>query len=181
MGLAADRAQLVRRAALLHDIGKLGVANAILDKKSQLSPEEWKAVYEHPRITRRILERIAPFHEMAVIAGEHHEKLDGSGYPDHLKGSDLSIESRIVAVADVYAALSEDRPYRAGIELDETLSIMSKLIPVQLDADCFEALVSVVSSRRDDATAPMPQIIGSPLGYSFKNRGFKSAAFESAL
>jgi HD-GYP domain-containing protein (c-di-GMP phosphodiesterase class II) len=181
MGLAADRAQLVRRAALLHDIGKLGVANAILDKKSQLSPEEWKAVYEHPRITRRILERVGPFHEMAVIAGEHHEKLDGSGYPDHLKGSDLSVESRIVAVADVYAALSEDRPYRAGIELDETLSIMSKLIPVQLDADCFEALVSVVSSRRDDATVPAPQVVGSPLGYSFKNRGFKNAAFESAL
>ena len=181
MGLAADRAQLVRRAALLHDIGKLGVANAILDKKSQLSPEEWKAVYEHPRITRRILERIAPFHEMAAIAGEHHEKLDGSGYPDHLKGSDLSIESRIVAVADVYAALSEDRPYRARIELDETLSIMSKLIPVQLDADCFEALVSVVTSGRDDATVLAPKVLGSPLGYSFKNRGFKNPAFESAL
>ncbi|MBB5319155.1 HD-GYP domain-containing protein [Tunturibacter empetritectus] len=181
MGLAADRAQLVRRAALLHDIGKLGVANAILDKKSQLSAEEWKAVYEHPRITRRILERVAPFREMAVIAGEHHEKLDGSGYPDHLKGPDLSVESRIVAVADVYAALSEDRPYRAGIELDETLSIMSKLIPVQLDADCFEALVSVVSSRREIASVHAPQVANATLGYPFKNRGFKDTAFESAL
>jgi HD-GYP domain-containing protein (c-di-GMP phosphodiesterase class II) len=181
MGLAADRAQLVRRAALLHDIGKLGVANAILDKKGQLSSEEWKAVYEHPRITRRILERVAPFREMAVIAGEHHEKLDGSGYPDHLKGPDLSTESRIVAVADVYAALSEDRPYRAGIELDETLSIMSKLIPVQLDADCFEALVSVVSSKREVASVQAPQVASAALGYSFKNRGFKNAAFESAL
>ena len=181
MGLSADRAQLVRRAALLHDIGKLGVANAILDKKSQLSAEEWKAVYEHPRITRRILERIAPFREMAVIAGEHHEKLDGSGYPDHLKGPDLSVESRIVAVADVYAALSEDRPYRAGIELDETLSIMSKLVPVQLDADCFVALVSAVSGRPDAASVPAPLAVGSALGYSFKNTGFKNAALESAL
>jgi len=181
MGLSRDRAQLVRRAALLHDIGKLGVANTILDKKSQLSPEEWKAVYEHPRITRRILERIAPFREMAVIAGEHHEKLDGSGYPDHLKASDLSIESRIVAVADVYAALSEDRPYRAGIELDETLSIMSKLIPTQLDESCFEALVSVISTQREVLSAPASPVAGSPLGYSFKNAGFKNAAFESAL
>jgi len=181
MGLAADRAQLVRRAALLHDIGKLGVANAILDKKSQLSAEEWKEVYEHPRITRRILERIAPFHEMAVIAGEHHEKLDGSGYPDHLKGADLSVESRIVAVADVYAALSEDRPYRAGLELDETMSIMSKLIPVQLDADCFEALVSVVSSKREAASVQAHQVASTTLGYPFKNRSFKNAAFESAL
>jgi HD-GYP domain-containing protein (c-di-GMP phosphodiesterase class II) len=181
MGLTRDRAQLVRRAALLHDIGKLGVANTILDKKSQLSPKEWKAVYEHPRITRRILERIAPFREMAVIAGEHHEKLDGSGYPDHLKASDLSIESRIVAVADVYAALSEDRPYRAGIELDETLSIMSKLIPTQLDESCFDALVSVVADQREGISAPTVVVAGSPLGYPFKNGGFKNAAFESAL
>jgi putative nucleotidyltransferase with HDIG domain len=180
MGLSRDRAQLVRRAALLHDIGKLGVANTILDKKSQLSPEEWKRVYEHPRITRRILERIAPFREMAVIAGEHHEKLDGSGYPDHLKASDLSVESRIVAVADVYAALSEDRPYRAGIELDETMSIMSKLIPTQLDESCFEALVSVVSTQREVISAPTVVVAGSPLGYPFKNVSFKNAAFESA-
>jgi HD-GYP domain-containing protein (c-di-GMP phosphodiesterase class II) len=176
MGLSRDRAQLVRRAALLHDIGKLGVANTILDKKSQLSPEEWKTVYEHPRITRRILERIAPFREMAVIAGEHHEKLDGSGYPDHLRAADLSIESRIVAVADVYAALSEDRPYRAGIELDETMSIMSKLIPTQLDESCFEALVSVVSGQQEAISSPTALIASSPMGYSFKN-----AAFESAL
>jgi HD-GYP domain-containing protein (c-di-GMP phosphodiesterase class II) len=181
MGLSRDRAQLVRRAALLHDIGKLGVANTILDKKSQLSPEEWKAVYEHPRITRRILERIAPFREMAVIAGEHHEKLDGSGYPDHLKASELSIESRIVAVADVYAALSEDRPYRAGIELDETLSIMSKLIPNQLDESCFEALVSVVSTEREVPFSPASPVVNSPLRYPFKDAGFKNAAFESAL
>jgi HD-GYP domain-containing protein (c-di-GMP phosphodiesterase class II) len=181
MGLSRDRAQLVRRAALLHDIGKLGVANTILDKKSQLSPEEWKTVYEHPRITRRILERIAPFREMAVIAGEHHEKLDGSGYPDHLKAPDLSIESRIVAVADVYAALSEDRPYRAGIELDETLSIMSKLVPTQLDESCFEALVSVVAGQREAIPAPTVVVAGSPMGYPFKNAAFKNAAFESAL
>jgi HD-GYP domain-containing protein (c-di-GMP phosphodiesterase class II) len=176
MGLSRDRAQLVRRAALLHDIGKLGVANTILDKKSQLTPEEWKTVYEHPRITRRILERIAPFREMAVIAGEHHEKLDGSGYPDHLRAADLSIESRIVAVADVFAALSEDRPYRAGIELDETLSIMSKLIPTQLDESCFEVLVSMVAGQREAISAPAVLIAGSPMGYPFKN-----AAFESAL
>ncbi|XWK49807.1 hypothetical protein RBB78_21835 [Tunturiibacter empetritectus] len=81
----------------------------------------------------------------------------------------------------MYAALSEDRPYRAGIELDETLSIMSKLIPVQLDADCFEALVSVVSSRREIASVHAPQVANATLGYPFKNRGFKDTAFESAL
>jgi HD-GYP domain-containing protein (c-di-GMP phosphodiesterase class II) len=80
----------------------------------------------------------------------------------------------------VYAALSEDRPYRAGIELDETLSIMSKLIPTQLDESCFEALVSVVSAQREVLSAPTV-VAGSPMGYRLKNAGFKNAAFESAL
>ena len=87
----------------------------------------------------------APFREMAVIAGEHHEKLDGTGYPDRLTARDLSLESRIIAVADVFGALSEDRPYRASINLEETLSIMAKYIPNQLDGDCFDALVARAS------------------------------------
>ena len=86
---------------------------------------------------------------MAVIAGEHHEKLDGSGYPDRLTARDLSLESRIIAVADVFGALSEDRPYRAGINLEDTLSIMTKFAPHQLDGDCFDALVSRVSSEHE--------------------------------
>jgi HD-GYP domain-containing protein (c-di-GMP phosphodiesterase class II) len=164
MGLPANRVQIVRRAALLHDIGKLGVSNAILDKKSDLNAEEWMAVYQHPRITRLILERVAPFREMAVIAGEHHEKLDGSGYPGRLKARDLSVESRIIAVADVYGALSEDRPYRAGMQLDETLAIMKRLVPHQLDADCFEALISMVSSSREVVPVP-PSLAGPALHY----------------
>jgi putative nucleotidyltransferase with HDIG domain len=164
MGLAPHRVQLVRRAALLHDIGKLSVSNAILDKKAVLSASEWKAVHQHPRITRLILERVRSFREMAVIAGEHHEKLDGSGYPDKLTASDLSLESRIIAVADVFGALSEDRPYRAGINLQDTLSIMTKFAPHQLDGDCFDALVSRVSSGRDLALSPAHHT--SALGYA---------------
>jgi HD-GYP domain-containing protein (c-di-GMP phosphodiesterase class II) len=169
MDLPADRVQMVRRAALLHDIGKLGVSNTILDKKSELTSEEWKSVYRHPRITRLILERVAPFREMAVIAGEHHEKLDGTGYPDRLRARDLSIESRLIAVADVYGALSEDRPYRPGLQLDEILSIMTKWVPNQLDGDCFEALISTVSSKRDVASVPASHVGGSALVYAFEN------------
>jgi putative nucleotidyltransferase with HDIG domain len=142
MGLAPNRVQLVRRAALLHDIGKLSVSNSILDKKTKLSETEWKAVQQHPGLTRQILERVGAFREMAVIAGEHHEKLDGSGYPNRLLAPELSLESRIIAVADVYGALSEDRPYRAGLEFEQIVAIMSKLVPRQLDGGCFEALVS---------------------------------------
>src|SRR5579871_1593135 len=152
MGLAPDRVQLVRRAALLHDIGKLSVSNSILDKKTQLNEMEWKAVQQHPGLTRQILERVGPFREMAVIAGEHHEKLDGSGYPNRLLAPELSLESRISAVADVYGALSEDRPYRAGLEFEQINAIMSKLVPRQLDGACFDALVSLM--RHTPKVAP---------------------------
>jgi putative nucleotidyltransferase with HDIG domain len=168
MGLPADRVQLVRRAALLHDIGKLSVSNTILDKRAVLNASEWDAVRQHPRITRLILERVRSFREMSVIAGEHHEKLDGSGYPDRLTARDLSLESRIIAVADVFGALSEDRPYRPGINLQDTLSIMAKFAPHQLDGDCFDALISRVSSGRDQALVPMLPTPASSLGYALK-------------
>jgi putative nucleotidyltransferase with HDIG domain len=169
MGLPADRIQLVRRAALLHDIGKLSISNAILDKKAVLSAAEWDAVRQHPKMTRLILERVRSFREMAVIAGEHHEKLDGTGYPDKLIASDLSLESRIIAVADVFGALSEDRPYRASINLQDTLSIMAKFIPNQLDVDCFDALVARVSSEHGAAFSPAQRTPASSLGYALES------------
>lgn len=168
MGLPAERVQLVRRAAMLHDIGKLSVSNTILDKRSPLNTTEWKAVYQHPRITRLILERVRSFREMSIIAGEHHEKLDGSGYPDRLTARDLSLESRIIAVADIFGALSEDRPYRPGIKAEETLSIMARFAPHQLDADCFGALVSRVSNRRDMPIEPRVPISRPSLEYAFE-------------
>jgi putative nucleotidyltransferase with HDIG domain len=168
MRLPADRVQLVRRAALLHDIGKLSVSNAILDKRSVLSTNEWKAVHQHPRITRLILERVRSFREMAIIAGEHHEKLDGSGYPDRLTARDLSPESRIIAVADVFGALTEDRPYRAGLNLEDTLSIMTKFAPHQLDGDCFDALVCWASSGHNPAFSPALHSAASALDYAME-------------
>ena len=168
MGLPADRVQLVRRAALLHDIGKLSVSNAILDKRSVLSATEWDAVHQHPRITRLILERVRSFREMAVIAGEHHEKLDGSGYPDRLTARDLSRESRIIAVADVFGALTEDRPYRAGLNLQDTLSIMTEFSPHQLDRDCFDALVCWASNGNNPAFSPAVHGAAPTLDYAME-------------
>ena len=166
MGLRPDRVQLVRRAALLHDIGKLSVSNSILDKAGRLDAQEWEMVYQHPSMTQAILDRVAPFREMAVVAGEHHEKLDGSGYPHRLEAKDLSLESRIIAVADIYGALSEDRPYRPGLMFDEIVSIMTKLVPFQIDADCFDALTSVLGAKRDMSFAYGDHLPGSPLVYA---------------
>jgi putative nucleotidyltransferase with HDIG domain len=169
IGLSTERVQMVRRAALLHDIGKLGISNTILDKRSDLNATEWQFVYQHPALTRRILERVGPFQEMAIIAGEHHEKLDGSGYPNRLLAPELSLESRIVAAADVYAALSEDRPYRAGLGPDEAVAVMAKLVPNKVDPDCFDALLSMISSERNVNLAPMPHLADMELEYAFES------------
>ncbi|MGD0796917.1 MAG: HD domain-containing phosphohydrolase [Acidobacteriaceae bacterium] len=150
--LTSARVDFVRRAALLHDIGKLSVSNSILDKPSQLNPAEWQAMREHPVQTRRILERVSAFQELAVVAGEHHEKLDGTGYPNGLNAAQLSLESRIIAVADIYSALSEDRPYRSGLGLEKIVAIMKEQLPHKLDHDCFDALIESVM----DAPAPRP-------------------------
>jgi len=145
LGLTKERTRLVHRAALLHDLGKLRVPNSILDKPSELTPDEWRVVREHPNLTREILSRIGPFAELAEIAGAHHEKLDGSGYPNGLTGKDLPIEARIIAVADIYGAMTEDRPYRPGLTPKQALHNISRDVPHKLDARCFEALQAVVA------------------------------------
>ncbi len=139
LALSESQCQMVRRAALLHDLGKLAVPNTILDKTSQLSPEEWAVVVEHPRLTREILTRIKPFEDMAVIAGAHHERLDGSGYPMKLRGEELCLEARLIAVADFYRALTEDRPYRGGIPHEDAIAILRSQAHA-LDEDCIDAL-----------------------------------------
>ncbi len=166
--LAPERLQLVRRAALLHDLGKLAVPNTILDKASELSKDEWQVVVQHPRLTREILTRIEPFAELAQIAGAHHEKLDGTGYPDRLTASDLSLEARIVAVADVYQALTERRSYREGMSHSEAMKILQESSGHKLDSRCITAL-SVV---RDPWTVWIPTL--QPPRASSPRRGRRS-------
>jgi putative nucleotidyltransferase with HDIG domain len=144
MKLAPERIQLVRRAALLHDIGKLSVPNVILDKAGKLTSEEWAVVVEHPRMTRSILERVSAFRELATFAAEHHEKLDGSGYPLGLTGAEMSVESRLLAMADVFAAMAENRPYRVGLEPATILEIIAADVPQKFDPECFQALNRVL-------------------------------------
>lgn len=147
LGLSEQRQNLVKRASLLHDLGKLRVPNSILDKPAKLEAWEWEIVKEHPGLTRGILSRIRSFRELAEIAGAHHEKLDGSGYPDRKTAEELPLEARIIAVADVYGALTEERPYRQGLPVEQALEIMSHEIPKKLDADCYEALTEALSSH----------------------------------
>lgn len=153
MGLAPERLSLVRRAAFLHDIGKLAVPNRILDKRGKLTPKEWTVVTRHPALSGSILKRVSAFREIAVLAAEHHERLDGSGYPYGLNEQQISLESRIIALADCYAAMAEDRPYRVGLAANDILEILAYDVPHKLDSACFEALRQMVR-RWDGQSMP---------------------------
>ncbi len=140
LGLPAARRRWLRRGALLHDIGKLGVSNAILDKPGKLTALEWEQVKAHPRYTEEILSRIGPFAELARVAGAHHERIDGQGYHRGLSGDCISVETRIITVADIFDAITAERPYRPANPVEETLAIMDKEAGTHIDADCLAAL-----------------------------------------
>ncbi|HJU47787.1 MAG TPA: HD-GYP domain-containing protein, partial [Gaiellaceae bacterium] len=146
LGLDALAVRDLRRAGLLHDIGKLAVSNRILDKKGPLTAEEWSAVVRHPEYTAQILARIPRFEELAADAAAHHEKLDGSGYHRGLRAEELSAASRLLAVADIFEALTAERPYRAPLAEDEALGLMALDVGTKLCRDAFDALGAHVRS-----------------------------------
>jgi putative nucleotidyltransferase with HDIG domain len=141
LGLAAQTITMVRRAALLHDIGKLSVSNAILEKPGKLDDQEWEVMRMHPVYTRLILRMISGFEQLSFIAAAHHERLDGKGYPENLDADNLPLTARILCVADVYQALTEKRPYREGtLSTKIVFGIMEQDAPTRLDPKCLDAL-----------------------------------------
>jgi putative nucleotidyltransferase with HDIG domain len=140
MAFTPVRLRRLRRAGLLHDIGKLGVSNRILDKAGRLTDEEFAEVREHPRHTFEILARIPAFADIAEVAASHHERLDGRGYHRGVPAGDLPPEARILAAADVYEALTADRPYRGPMPREQALEIMWRDAGTAFDPECLEAL-----------------------------------------
>lgn len=145
MGLAPGDVIDVRRAGLLHDLGKLGVPNMILDKPARLEPAEFQIIKRHPELTLRILSQIPTFASVAELAACHHERLDGRGYFRGLTAPAIALGARIVAVADVWEALSADRPYRAAMPTEQALAIMREETGDHLAADAVEALTALVA------------------------------------
>lgn len=145
-GWEPSRVQLLYRAGLLHDIGKLGVSNTILEKPGRLTDEEFAQVRNHPRYTYEILRQIRSFETLAEIAGAHHERLDGRGYWRGVGADQLTKEMRILAVADVFDALSAERPYRPALPLDEVFAIMRREAGTALDPECVEALCACTAA-----------------------------------
>lgn len=140
LDLSARRRRWLKRAALLHDIGKLGVSNSILDKPGKLDDREWAAMRLHSLYSEQILSRIAAFSDLATVAGAHHERLDGKGYPHGCKADQIALETRIITVADIFDALTADRPYRAAMPVSKAFAIMADEVGTAIDGQCFAAL-----------------------------------------
>jgi len=130
----------VRRAALLHDIGKLGVSNLILDKPGKPTAEEFEQIRKHPEYSQQILTRVGAFQTLADGACAHHERLDGQGYHRRLNGTVLPWTARVLAVADICEAMSAKRPYRDAIPWWKIQEIMAKDAGAGVDRECFHAL-----------------------------------------
>ena len=142
IGMDGRSLKLLRRAALLHDIGKLSVPNSILEKPAKLTSDEWKFITAHPYYTLEILNKIPGFERLSQDAAAHHEKLDGSGYWRGWGSEQLSRFARILAVADIFDALHAKRPYREGIALEKVFQMLRSEAPHALDLPCVEALIA---------------------------------------
>lgn len=142
-GCSREVVRDIRRAGLLHDLGKLGVSNLILDKPGKPTDEEFAQIRRHPDFTKQILEQVAAFQTLADVAAGHHERLDGRGYHRRLTANTLPWVSQLLAVADIYEALSAQRPYRDALPWTKVHTIMSRETGTGIDADCFAALEQV--------------------------------------
>jgi putative nucleotidyltransferase with HDIG domain len=148
LGLPPADAHTVGQAGLLHDIGKIGVPEAVLGKPGPLGVAEWAQMRRHPVIGAQIVAPFDFFAAGAIVIRHHHERFDGSGYPDGLVGHRIPRSARIVAVADVYDALTSDRPYRAALAPAHALAVMRAEAGRTLDPEAVEALLALLG---DDA------------------------------
>jgi putative nucleotidyltransferase with HDIG domain len=140
-GFCGAELTMMRMAGLLHDLGKLSVPNAILDKPGALTQDELNIIRQHTYYTYRILEQVDSASPIAAWAAFHHETLDGQGYPFKIQADDLPLGARIMAVADIFVALAEDRPYRARMPLDSIRSVMDGMCKAgKIDKHSMEML-----------------------------------------
>ena len=141
IGLSQEQCRMIYLAAPLHDIGKIGIADAILSKPGKLTPEEFAKMQEHVTIGARILERGTSdlIKTAELIAQSHHERWDGTGYPDRLSGADIPIEARIVAIADVFDALCSERPYKAAWAVEAAYAEIVRCSGSHFDPACVAA------------------------------------------
>jgi HD-GYP domain-containing protein (c-di-GMP phosphodiesterase class II) len=149
MGLDDASLLILARASLLHDLGKLGIPSLLLHKSGAPTEAEWDTLKKHPMLGLDILSRIGDMdHEKAIILA-HHERLDGSGYPNALSGGQIPLAARILAVADSYQAMISDRPYRHGLGTKASLAALDAGRGSAFDPDCVDALTNIIEATQE--------------------------------
>jgi len=147
INLPEDEVQRIKLGALLHDVGKIGIPETVLKKPDKLSDEEWEIMKQHPVIgAEKVLEPNEALRDLIPMVKYHHEHIDGSGYPDKLKGEEIPLAARIVAVADTFHALISDRPYRKGLSIDTACKILEEGAGKQWDADLIRQFIIIAPS-----------------------------------
>jgi putative nucleotidyltransferase with HDIG domain len=143
-----QRVQMIRNACLLHDLGKLGIPNEILAKPTPLSEDEYTIVKNHPAIGASLLSKNPSLKGLIPIVRHHHERFDGQGYPDGLRGNNIPVEARIVAVADAIDAMSSDRIYRSGMNSAMVIAELRRNIGIQFDPQIAAIAIDLMESGK---------------------------------
>ena len=149
MGLDEDEQRLVHLCGLVHDIGKVGLPPGLLEKAGALTLEERRQMEQHPAIGERILSKVADYADIARIVRHHHERVDGLGYPDNLRGTDIPLLSRIIAVADAYNAMTSDRPYRDAMPSRVARLRLAQAVESQFDTTVVAAFEAVLAGASE--------------------------------
>lgn len=165
VGLDEWELRNLRRGALLHDLGKIAIPDEILNKPGKLGDGEWKYILDHPAVGAQILSGLRSLHSVVDIVLHHHEKLDGSGYPDKLKGEEVSREARIMAIADIYDALTTTRSYKPSMDVEQALRILDEEAENgKLDGELVNTFCQLVRKGTfDDVEKWMGAAVHAPL------------------
>jgi ribonuclease P protein subunit RPR2 len=148
--MSPDLVEVVRRGALLHDLGKLSIMDTILRKPERLTAEEFTIIKSHPVVGAKILEPLRFLTRETCAVRHHHERWDGTGYPDGLGGEDIPLVARVVTVADVFDAITSNRPYRTALALDEAREEITRGIGSHFDPAVVEAFMRIPPERLDE-------------------------------
>ena len=159
--LSRDEMSALHRGGLLHDIGKISIPHDVLNKPGKLTDDEFRLIQQHPEIGERILKPIPVFADVLPVVRSHHEKLDGTGYPDRLAGDDIPWLARVLAVADVFDALVSDRPYRAGLSVRAAMTIITGDSGTHFDPRVVEAMKALNLDEKEQEM-PSGQLSGDP-------------------
>lgn len=153
LNLSQKDLEIIRISGLFHDIGKIGISDAVLTKPGKLTDEEYEEIKKHPVIGYNIISASFMLKDILPQVRHHHERIDGNGYPDKLKGDEIPFMARLIAVCDTYDALTSNRAYRPGMDIDKAISILEEVRGTQLDAHLVDVFVNMLRKNREKYVA----------------------------